>query len=277
MNSLPRSLRMPWVWIILIVLAVALWFAFKQPSQDRDWKPEFARLPGVIRTDGGFAVENVRDWQWDKDGATGHDYKPETYRIADLQRIWWVLEPDPKVPAVAHTFLLMEFKNDRLLGLSVEARARKSQTWGPMAGMFRSYELIYLWGSAKDLLGMRAVTRDHEMYMFPLALTREQMHTYLDGLLSRAQTLDRRPRWYNTALSNCTNELAKAAKLGWRPSFVLTGNADKGLHQAGLIDGKDLGALKSQAKIRDLVQRLNNEPDKQFDADLLKGLHERGF
>lgn len=274
---LPRSLRMPWVWIILIVLAVALWFAFKQPSQSRDWKPEFARLPGVILTDGGFDIANVRDWRWNTQGPVSHEYVPETYQLQDLQRIWWVLEPDPKVSAVAHTFLIMQFKGDRLLGLSVEARAQNSQTWGPIPGMFRSYELIYLFATPKDLLTMRAISRDHEMYMFPLKLTHEQMRTYVESLLARAKQLDHKPRWYNTALSNCTNELAKAAGLKWRPSFVLTGNADKGLHLAGLIDGPDLESLKSQAKIRDLVKSLASEPDEQFNADLLEGLHEKGF
>ena len=61
-------------------------------------------------------------------------------------------QPQPGQPYAAHTLLLFEFPGDRMVGLTVEARLEKTETYSAVDGMFNRYELAYMWNTAKELL-----------------------------------------------------------------------------------------------------------------------------
>lgn len=247
------------------------------PRADRVWYPYLARTTHVDMHEGEVRMATVTNWSYAASGPTRQDYADAAFRIDDVRGVWFVVEPDPKLSFAAHTFLLFEFTNDRLLGLTIEARREANEDYSPLAGIFNQYELSYLWGAAHDLLTRRAVMLGHRLEIFPIAVDQEQLRTLLSHLLQRTQDLELHPRYYNTLFSNCTNEIAKAAGFHWAPAFILTGQSDQYLFDRHLIAAPSLAVARERAEMESFITELNAAPESEFDARLLAELRRRHF
>lgn len=242
---------------------------------DRDWYPYLARTAAVTLSETRFAVSPVSDWSYAPDGPTAQTYIAADYDLDALREVWFMLEPQPGSQLAAHTLLLFEFEGDRLLGLTIEARREAHEEYSALAGIFNAFELAYVWGTARDFLTRRTVMLDHEVFLYPVAITDAQKRALLQSLLQRTQALEARPRYYNTILSNCTNELAKAAGFDWAPAFILTGRSDEYLFRRGIIPGESFAQAHARSDMTEFVSALNAAPAQSFDAALLAELRRR--
>lgn len=250
------------------------------PSNTRNWYPYLSHTTHVELATDRFAVTPVTDWSYALGSTepTARDYHDAAFSFSELKRVWFVLEPQPGSHLAAHTFLLFEFTNDRLLGVTIEARREEGEDYSAIRGAFNAYELAYIWGSARDLLTRRAVMLQHETFMYPTVVTDDQQRRLLRRLLERTQALETHPRWYNTFTSNCTNELAKATDLRWTPSYILTGLSDNFLFSRHVIPGTSFEDAHRRSDISDYVKTLNAtgaDTDAAFDAALLRELRQR--
>lgn len=263
--------------ILLGALAALLPFLLviytKTPSQTRVWQSHLSVAPRVVLSGRYASIAPIRDWTYHKDGPASEDWRPASdVDLARLKQVWFVVEPHPGVPMMAHTLVLFEFHGGDLLGLTIEARKQEHERFAPIAGAFRRFELVYVWAEPRDLLTRRAVYLDHELYIYPLDLTAEQAQAYLFALLERTAALHERPRFYNTLHSNCTNELAKTAGLAWDPAFILTGQSDEALFHRGIVRGTSFEDARAQADMTDTIIALNDKAAQVFNADLLQAL-----
>ena len=246
------------------------------PQMQRDWYPYLSHTPEVELTETDFIVSPVSDWSYDWGGETDTAYlSSASYNFDQLRGVWFMLEPQPGSQLAAHTLLLFEFEGDRLLGVTIEARREQGEEYSALHGQFNAFELIYIWASARDLLVRRAVMLDHEVFVYPVAITEAQSRDLLRTLLTRTGELSRTPRYYNTVLSNCTNELAKAAGFNWAPAFILTGRSDEYLYRRGVIPGESFRQAHRRSDVTEFVQALNQAPAQAFDAALLAELRRR--
>ncbi|MEZ6011070.1 MAG: DUF4105 domain-containing protein [Hyphomonas sp.] len=243
----------------------------KQPRHDRDWYPHLSRLPHVDLDNGTFSIAPYSNWTYTEDAPDERrwtDLPP--HRISDVRCVWFVMEPHPGLPIMAHTFVLFEFREGDLVGLTIEARKEKREKYSALAGAFNKFELLYDWASPRDLMTRRAVMMDRQLYMYPLELSQAEAEAYLTALLEKTIAIERRPRFYNTLTSNCTNELAKAAKLPWHPAFIFTGGADAALYAQKRIAGADgFEAVRERARIDAAVRRIADLPETEFNAALI--------
>ncbi len=258
-----------------IVLAAGTAGCATAPRADRDWFPYLAPTAQVEASESRFSVAPVSDWSYASTGPTAESYVEAAYDFEALREVWFVLEPQPGSQLAAHTFLLFEFEGDRLLGLTIEARRERNEEYSALRGIFNTYELSYLWGSARDLMTRRAVMLEHEVFMYPVAIDDGQKRALLRSLLTRADALERRPRYYNTLFSNCTNELAKAAGFNWAPAYILTGRSDEYLFRRGIIPGDDFARAHARSDVTLLVRALNAMRPDAFDSALLGELRRR--
>lgn len=246
------------------------------PRNDRAWDSYLAPLSHVETDQARFTVSPVRDWRYAKAGPATRNMRAEGFAVEDLTGLYFVVEPHPGLKAAAHTFLLFEFKGERLLGVTVEARREDNETYSAWRGLWNAYELSYVWGTARDLLTRRAVHLEHEVYVYPIKASEAAKKRVLRHMLARTQALETQPRFYNTWSSNCTNELAKATDISWRPAFVLTGGADSALFKLGLIEGESFKAAKARARFTEWVRAHNDasQEAEAFDAALLAQLRQ---
>jgi Domain of unknown function (DUF4105) len=245
------------------------------PRNDRDWYPYLARTSAVQETPTSFAVEPVTDWSYDAAGPTAESYTSAAFNLDDLREIWFVLEPQPGSQLAAHTFLMFEFTDDRLIGLTIEARRERNEDYSVVAGAFNAFELSYLWGSARDLLTRRAVMLDHEVFIYPVDIPTEQDRTLLTRLVERTHALETQPRYYNTLFSNCTNELAKAAGFHWAPAYILTGRSDEYLYRRHIIPGASFEQAHRRSDMTQFIKAMNSVPAADFNRRILEELRRR--
>lgn len=246
------------------------------PLAHRDWYPYLGRTAQVRLDTDSFSVGPVSDWSYTRDGASAETYRDAAaHEIEALRAVWFVLEPQPGSQLAAHTLLLFEFEGDRLLGLTIEARREADEDYSALAGVFNAFELAYVWGTARDFLTRRTVMLDHEVFVYPVAITQAQQRALLTRLLERTHALETRPRFYNTITSNCTNELAKAAGFNWAPAFIFTGRSDEYLFRRGIIPGESFAAAHARSDMTAFITALNETPAERFDADLLAELRRR--
>ncbi len=245
------------------------------PLQQRNWYPYLAHTPDLTVTADRFEVSPVSDWSYDSGGPTDETYINAGYEISDLREVWFMLEPQPGSQLAAHTLLLFEFTDDRILGLTIEARREQGEEYDALAGVFNAFELSYIWATARDLLVRRAVMLGHEVFVYPVSITDAQKQALLRKLLERSEALETTPRYYNTITSNCTNELAKAAGFHWAPAYIFTGRSDEYLYRRGILRGASFEVAHARSDMTEFIRALNGVPKTEFDAALLAELRRR--
>jgi hypothetical protein len=232
-------------------------------------------MPSVEMREDGFSLGPATDWSYNTEGPVDRAFTSSSESFADLKNVWFVVEPHPGMKPMAHTLVLFEFANDRIIGLTVEARREAHEKYSAWWGLFNKFELAYVWSTARDLLARRAVFLQHDILVFPLELTGEQKVAFLKSVLGKTQSVVASPRFYNTLVSNCTNELAKAAGLGWHSSWVLTGYSPERLYNLKLIPGVDIAAARQDALLTEQVRSWSSLSSSDFDRALLAELRHR--
>lgn len=271
--------KRPWatagIAIATLIAALMGSMAMATPRLDRDWAENLAVMPKVTMTADSFSLDPVMDWSYNADGPVTKESTTFAANFADVKNIWLMVEPQPGQPYAAHTLLLFEFPDDRMVGLTVEARLEKDEVYDAVQGALNKYELAYMWNTAKELLTRRATFLKKDIYVYPLTLSAEQKQAFLRTLLQRTIDVSTHPRFYNTLASNCTNELAKAAKLSWHPSWILTGYSPQRLYDLKMIPGPDFDSARRLALIGNEIRSWNDFPSREFDRALIAELHRR--
>jgi len=248
---------------------------FAEARLDRKWVDNLAHMPNVQLSPGAFALDHVADWSYTAEGPARRDVITFANTFDDLRNVWLMVEPQPGGEYAAHTLILFEFSGDRIVGLTVEARLEQGETYDAIAGAFNRYELSYIWASARELLTRRVTFLDKDVYIYPLQLDATQKRNFLRLLLEGTIDVSTQPRFYNTITSNCTNELAKVAGLGWHYSWVLTGYSPQRLYELKLIPGETFEAAKQSALLKTEIASWNDLPSRDFDKELLAELRRR--
>jgi hypothetical protein len=249
--------------------------AFETPRLDRDWVEHLAVMPAIDLRDDEFSLGLATDWAYDAKGPVAKTYTTASERFADLRNVWFVLEPHPGMKPMAHTLLLFEFADDRMIGLTIEARREANEAYSAFWGTFNRFELAYIWSTPKELLTRRAVLLDHDVLVYPLKLDAGQKERFLRRLLTKTIAVSTKPVFYNTLASNCTNELAKSALLGWHYSWVLTGYSAEQLYALGLIPGRTFVDAQANAQMKAQIVAWNSLSSRDFDRALLAELRAR--
>ena len=259
------------VFVAVAILAVLL----RTPRNDRPWIDSLARPPEFVKVgDTLWSIRSFRAFIFDNDRETEKVWREELIDADDLAEVWFFVEPFEKWDSAAHSFLSFVFEGDqaKTISVSVEARREVGETYSGLKGVFNNYELIYIWSTEKDILTRIAVDLDHDLYAYRLNVTPEQAQAILMHFINRTNTLAEHPRFYNTLISNCTNELAKAVNsafpgaLPWHFAHVLTGHSAERLHELGFLSPQATAFedISASANIRQLVQDVRALPENEF-------------
>ncbi|HEX2210133.1 MAG TPA: DUF4105 domain-containing protein [Longimicrobium sp.] len=272
MASIRERLK-PMLWallcvVLIVMVAGAVVWSRRAPSHARAWVGEQAVLPGVTMNGTHVHVRNVRDFAYRSGTDFTPAYRERTYDLEKLERIWFGLSPfnrDWRGPA--HAFLSFEFSDGQYVGVSVEARRQVGEKYSIWKGALRQYELIYVIGEERDLVGVR-VLRDDPVYLYPMRATPEQARALFVRMMRRARQVERRPEFYNTFSNNCTTNILEPVNqiaekdIPFGLEILLPGYSDKLAHQRGLID-TDLPLEQARARfeVNDRARAAMSAPD----------------
>jgi len=235
------------------------WFLSLRPSASRDWAVDQA-VPAHAIVDGHLLrVSNVRNFTYAADGTPIPGYYDAVYDLDSVETAWFLLTTFSRSSRIpAHTFVSFGFAGGRYLAISVEARRERGETYGILAGALRRFELVYIVGDERDLIGRRATVDGDDTYLYPVRGTREVIRATLLAMLERANDLETRPEFYSSLWNNCTSNLVhhvNAVSPGRIPSgwkVLLPGYADEVALALGLLaGGTEVAAARARFRVND--------------------------
>jgi hypothetical protein len=223
-----------------LFVAVLGWWLSLAPQSDRNWLPDVSRVPVARVVGEELTVVNLRDFEY----RTEEDVTPRwVERPYDLSRVVGVdlILSDWGNPYVVHTILSWEFEGGEHLAVSIETRKEVGESYSALRGFFRQYELYYVVGDERDLIGSRASVRGERVSLYRLALPREDARALLRSYAERINRLAERPAWYNAVSHNCTTSIRlHMVELGierpWNWRVLVNGHGTRLLYMRGAVD-----------------------------------------
>lgn len=224
-----------WVAFGLLFLA---WLSIP-PCRNLEWEPWYARQSRGELEEDRLRIRDLRNFRWRSRTDADPAWETREYDLRELQGVDFITS-SWGVRGVVHTLASFRFGEDEYLCLSIETRLERGETQNPVAGLFKQYELVYLFADERDVLALRTNVRLEQTRIFPLTLTPEKARQLLIGSVESANRLAERPRFYNTLWRNCLTSfvpiLSKSHQLGFDLSMILNGNFDAFGVERQLID-----------------------------------------
>jgi hypothetical protein len=230
-----------------VLLAIAAlpsfaWLALPHPANDRPWSADQERLPEPRIEGQRVTIANVRNFAYRGAGDFDAHWEPRSYDLSRIESLWFVVEPFSGFPGAAHTFLSFGFAGGDYLAVSVEIRKERGESFSPWKGLYRNYELMYVFGDERDLIQLRTEHRKDTVYVYPVKASPDAVRAVFLDVLRRAQALALQPEFYNSAFNTCTTNIAGHANrlhpglvpFSWR--ILLPGHSDALALELGLID-----------------------------------------
>ncbi len=257
--------------VALLLAAVAFGAAAlssAEPSAERDWIPQQAVLPSVGFDGDSVHIRNVRNFSYTAESEFTPGYYDRSYDLSKLESAWFVLTPFYgwwRGPG--HTLVSFGFSDSTFLAISVEARRENGEEYGPLKGMFRKYELMYVIGDERDLIGLRGRFGTYPVYLYPIRGEPARMRQVLVEMLTRAEQLREQPEFYNTLTNNCTSNVVMHVN-GVAPGRVpggiktiLPGYTDEVAHRLGLIETElELETARERFAVNERARQYHDDP-----------------
>ncbi|MGH7459545.1 MAG: DUF4105 domain-containing protein [Longimicrobiales bacterium] len=239
-----KSRRRAFVLALAAIPVVAMAaFAFVRPSNNRTWEVGQDSLP-VAQFDGSrVTIRHFRNFRYDSAAQPIPSYDIRTFDLERINTVWLVIAPferDNRGPA--HSFLSFGFADSQYVAVSVEARREQGESYSLLKGMLRRFEILYIMGDERDLIGLRTNHRGDDVYVYPIRTTPAQVRRLFVDILNSANTLQKKPEFYNTLTNNCTTRILQhanqvaARKIPWGREVLLPGYADELALRLGLLD-----------------------------------------
>ena len=261
--------------VLLALLAVAgmaavallTVLADREPSNDRTWAPDQRALPVASFAGDSVVIANVRNNVYRS--VSDYDVRLEErrYDLRGLESVWFIVEPFGDVKGPAHTFVSFGFDDGQYVAVSVEIRKEDGESFSPLQGVLRRYELMYVVGDERDLIGLRANHRRDEVFLYRAATTPEKGRRLFTSMLRRANQLAEQPEFYNTLTSTCTTNIVRHVneitpkRVPFSHRTLLNAYADELEYEIGMLDTTvAFETLRARARINDRARRYADSP-----------------
>ncbi|MCI0587507.1 MAG: DUF4105 domain-containing protein [Planctomycetes bacterium] len=254
---------------------VALAYLLQRPSNDRDWTSDVAVAPTVEVDGDRVTVRGVRNFRYRS--ATDYDarWEDRTYdlsklRSLDLFMIYW------GPVEYCHTILSFDFEGGEPLAVSVETRKEKGEGFSTFGGFFKQFELIYIFGDERDLIGLRTNHRREQVYLYHLRTQPGRPREIFLAYARFADELARRPEFYDTIENSCgvniVHRVAEAGQTVFKGRDALyNGYWDRLLYGLGGLDKSlPFEELRAKSLINERAQAAGDSPD--FSRRIREGL-----
>jgi hypothetical protein len=250
-------------------LLLVAWWSTIPPRQDRDWAPEYARLPYATINGDQVTIHNIRNFDY----RTETDFTPRYYgKTFDLRQLdsvdviasYWMGD------AIAHIFLSFGFAGKDFLAISIETRRERHETYSTVAGFFKQYELFYVVADERDLIGLRTNYRKdppEDVYLYRTHAPPDNARRLFLDYIREINSLADKPEFYNALTTNCTTSILTHTRvnqgglpLSWK--VLLSGYIPQYLYErAGIDTSLPFPELKRRSQINAAAQAANNAPD----------------
>ncbi len=216
------------------------------PSNFRNWTAEQAKMPTAQFQDPNHVVvHNVRNCSYLDEETFVVNYKESKIDVRRVNSVDFFVIPFKSMPIIAHTMIsfgyLDETGKQNYLATSVEVRKENDESYSPWKGSARQYELIYVLADEKDVIQLRAIYQEEDVYLYRTVATPAQAQSLFVDVMKRVNQLAKTPEFYDTITNNCTTNIVEHIN-GIKPDRVLydyrillPGFSDALAYEQGLI------------------------------------------
>jgi hypothetical protein len=262
---LSRQRRMSVAFIVLF-LGVVVWWSSISPSHHRPWRPEVAVMPRAVIDGDRVRLTGVRNFDYRTRNDFTVRYEEREVQLSHLAALDFYVSYFSEGP-VAHTFLSFIFDNAPPLSISIETRPEVGEGFAPVASLFKQFELIYVVGDERDLVGVRTNHRREAVYLYRLNSSADDARRLLLIYLARINELADRPEFYHLLTNSCTINIIRYANAAGRVGrfdvrHLLNGLIDSYLYHSGRVDTTlPFDELRRRSQINEAAQAADGAPD----------------
>src|SRR4051794_4061785 len=250
----------------VLFLGVVAWWIAIPPSHHRPWRPEVAVMPRATIDGGRVRFTGVRNFDYRSRNDFTVRHEEREVQLSHLTGIDFYVSYFMEGP-VGHTFLSFMFDNAPPLSISIETRPEVGEGFAPIASMFKQFELIYVVGSERDVVGVRTNHRREPTYLYRLNTSAEDARALFMVYLTRINELADRPEFYHLLSNSCTINIFRYANAAGRVGrfdvrHLLNGLVDSYLYHSGRVDTTlPFDELRRRSRINDAAQAADGAPD----------------
>lgn len=262
---LSKRRHMPAVFAVVFLGIVGWWISIS-PSHDRPWRPEVAVMPRAFIDGDRVRITGVRNFDYASRNDFTVRYEEREVLLSHLTGIDFYVSYWSE-GLVGHTFLSFMFDNAPPLSISIETRPEVGEGFDPLASLFKQFELIYVVGEERDLVGVRTNHRRETTYLYRLNASPDDARRLLQVYLKRINELADRPEFYHLVSNSCTINIIRYANAAGRVGrfdirHLFNGLIDSYLYHSGRIDTTlPFEELRQRSLINAAAQAADGAPD----------------
>ena len=188
--------------------AVFAWWTLIPATNERNWQAEVAVTPWVSQDGDRITIHGVRNFEYRTETDFTPHWEDRTYDLreldsVDLIAVYWAGK------AIAHIMVSFGFAGRDYVAVSIETRKARGQSYSTLAGIFKQYELVYIVGDERDLIGVRTSYRkpQEDVYVYRLKGPRENLRRFFLDYVKTMNEMRDHPQFYNTLTTNCTTSV----------------------------------------------------------------------
>ena len=249
-----------------LFLGVVAWHIAIPPSHDRPWRPEVAVMPRAFIDGDRVRITGVRSFTYRSVDDFTVRYEDREVELSHLVGLDFYVSYWAE-GWVGHTFVSFLFDNAPPLSISIETRPEVGEGFDPIASLFKQFELIYVVGDERDLVGVRTNHRHETVYLYRLNTSPEDTRRLLLVYLERINELADRPEFYHLLSNSCTINIVRYANAAGRQGrfdirHLLNGLVDSYLYHSGRVDTTmPFEELRRRSLINEAAQAADDAPD----------------
>lgn len=250
-------------------LVLVAWWSTIPPRQNRDWAPEYARLPHATINGDLITIHNIRNFDYRTETDFTPRYYDKTFDLRQLDSVdviasYWMGD------AIAHTIISFGFSGKDFLAISIETRRERHESYSSIAGFFKQYELFYVVADERDLIRLRTNYRKdppEDVYLYRTVASGTNARRVFLDYIKEINSLAKRPEFYNSLTTNCTTSILTHTRvnpdhlpLSWK--VLLSGYVPAYLYENRRIDTSlPFEELKRRSHINAAAQAADRAPD----------------
>lgn len=224
--------------LIFILIGLVL---FRKPTHNRVWELGQEKLARIEIKNSRAKIINFRNFDWMGNNLANINYSQEIFDLEKISGMDLAISHFSKFEGMAHVFIVFRFEDNNNIVISVESRREKGEHYSPLLGLFREFEIIYVVGSERDIVGLRTDIRKEKVKLYPVSLKKEEAKRLLLLIAKDINNIYTNPAFYNTFLNNCANVITRKIEhilnikipFGW--GTFLPGYIDKVFYKLKLI------------------------------------------
>lgn len=262
---------------VALFISLLIYLSTIQASNDRNWHAEVSELVKVEINNNLANIENLRNFSWHSPDRMTVNWESRSYDLNKLTGLNLIVVPFKDSKYMAHTMLDFNFSDQGHVIVSVETRKEQGEEYGLVSGALRQFELTYVFGADKDLLGLRALVRNSNLHLYPVKAEPEFIVSLFKDLANSANQLHDEPKFYRTLRDNCTTTLVKHIdrqyqdKIGFRLETMFPAKAGELLANLGHMDSElSYPEAYNVSRIDHLVRQYWDDDD--FSVKLHEGI-----